>query len=87
MRVEVIFCDCCEKPIPKVRKKDIFGREIEFYKFGKINYGCSAFSNVDCRSLGIDLCEDCADKINLMIQQKKIELLTNYYWKNERLKV
>lgn len=87
MKVEVVFCDCCEKPIPKVIQKDIFGEEKEVYQFGKLDYGCSAFSNVDCRSLGIDLCESCADKLNIMAQQKKIELLTNYYWKNEGLKV
>lgn len=87
MRVQVIFCDCCEKPIPKIIKKDIFGNTKEFYQFGKLNYGCSAFNDIDCRTLGIDICESCADKINLMVQQKKIELLTNYYWKNEGFKV
>lgn len=87
MRVQVMFCDCCEMPIPKVIEKDIFGNDKEFYKFGKLNFGCSAFSNVDCRTLGIDLCPSCADKISLIAQQKKIEMLTNYYWKNEGLKV
>ena len=81
MRVQVIFCDCCNKPIPKVKKKDIFGEEKEVYQFGKLDYGCSAFSDIDCRTLGIDLCKGCADKINLVAQHKRMELLTNYYWK------
>ena len=81
MREQVIFCDCCEKPIPKVRKKDVFGIERDFYKLGKINYGCSAFNNIDCRTLGLDICESCADKISLAVQQARIKMLTDYYFK------
>ena len=31
MRIEKIICDCCGDEIPKVKKKDIFGIEREYY--------------------------------------------------------
>jgi len=38
MKIETIICDCCGEEIPKVKKKDIFGIEREYYRLGKLNY-------------------------------------------------
>lgn len=34
MKIEKIICDCCGEEIPTVKKKDIFGIEREYYRFG-----------------------------------------------------
>ena len=77
MRVEkvICICDCCKEEIPKVKKKDIFGIEREYYRLGKLNYGCYPFENIDCNILGIDLCEKCAGNISLEIQRARMEIL------------
>ena len=36
MEVTKIICDCCGEEIPKVKKKDIFGIEREYYRMGKM---------------------------------------------------
>ena len=38
MKIEIIICDCCKNEIPSVKKKDIFGIEREYYRFGRLNY-------------------------------------------------
>lgn len=50
MRIEKIICDCCGEEIPKVKKKDIFGIEREFYRFGKLNYR-KPFTDINCHNL------------------------------------
>lgn len=75
MRVEKIICDYCGEEIPKVKKKDIFGIEREYYRLGKLNYGGYPFENIDCNILGMDLCERCAGNISLEMQRVKMEIL------------
>ena len=36
MKVEIIICDCCKEEIPKIKKKDRFGIEREYYYFKQI---------------------------------------------------
>lgn len=74
MRVEIIYCDKCGEEIPKVKKKDIFGTEREYYRLGKLNYGYP-FEDIDCTQLGMDLCERCAGNINLEMQRVRMEML------------
>lgn len=76
MRIEKIICDCCGDEIPKVKKKDIFGIEREYYRMGKLNYG-EPFTDINCNNLGLDLCEKCAGKISLSMYNKRIELILN----------
>lgn len=74
MKIETILCDCCKEEIPKIKKKDMFGIEREYYRLGKLNYGYP-FTDINCRTLGLDLCERCAGDISLEIQKSRIELL------------
>ena len=76
MKIEVIICDCCKEEIPKVKKKDMFGIEIEYYKFGKLNYGYP-FTDINCHNLGLDLCERCSESINLEMCRIRIGLINN----------
>lgn len=74
MKVEVIICDCCKEEIPKIKKKDYFGVYRECYKFGRLNYG-NPFTDINCHTLGLDLCEKCADRISIEMQQTRRELI------------
>lgn len=74
MRVTKVYCDECGEEIPKVKKMDVYGNEIEIYRFGKVNYG---HGDMDFRQYGIDLCEKCAMKISLEVQNKRTEALLN----------
>lgn len=74
MKIEIIICDCCKNEIPKVKKKDIFGIEREYYKFGKLSYGYP-FTDINCHNLGLDLCEKCAIEISLEMYKIRMELL------------
>lgn len=74
MRIETIICDCCNEEIPKVKKKDIFGIEREYYRLGKLNYGYP-FNDINCRTLGLHLCERCAGDISLQMHKVRTELL------------
>lgn len=74
MKVETIICDCCKEEIPKIKKKDYFGIEREYYKFGNLNYG-EPFTDINCHNLGLDLCEKCAAKISMEMQQTRKELI------------
>lgn len=76
MKIEVIICDCCKEEIPKVKKKDAFGIEREYYRFGKLNYGYP-FNDINCHNLGLDLCERCSGNINLEMLRTRIELINN----------
>ncbi len=71
---EVATCDCCGEEIPKIKKKDVFGIEREYYRFGKLNYG-KPFTDINCHNLGIDLCERCAGNISLEMYKMRMELL------------
>lgn len=77
MKIEKIICDCCGEEIPKVKKKDIFGVEREYYRLGKLNYG-HPFKDINCRDLGLDLCERCAGNTSLEMHQYRMELITKY---------
>ena len=76
MRVDKIICDCCKEEIPKVKKKDIFGIEREYYRFGHLNYG-EPFTDINCRDLGLDLCERCDGEISIEMYKKRMELIHN----------
>lgn len=76
MEVTKIICDCCGEEIPKVKKKDIFGIEREYYRMGKLNYG-EPFTDINCQNLGLDLCERCAGKISLEMYKKRMELINS----------
>lgn len=76
MKVETIICDCCGEEIPKVKKKNIFGIETEYYKLGKLDYGYP-FKDINCHTLGLDLCERCAGNISLEIQKERTNLIIN----------
>ena len=54
MKIEKIICDCCGEEIPKVKKKDVFGIEREYYRMGKLNYG-EPFTDINCQKFGLDL--------------------------------
>lgn len=74
LRIEKIICDCCGEEIPKIKKKDVFGIEREYYRFGKLNYG-KPFTDINCHNLGLDLCERCAGNISLEMYKMRMELL------------
>lgn len=74
MKIEKIICDCCGEEIPKVRKKDIFGIEREYYRLGNLDYGYP-FKDINCRTLGLDLCERCAGNISLEMHEARTALL------------
>ena len=76
MIVKKIICDCCKEEILKVKKKDAFGIEREYYRFGHLDYG-EPFRDINCRKLGIDLCEKCAAKINIEIYKTRIDMILN----------
>ena len=77
MKIEKIICDCCKEEIPKVKKKNMFGIEIEYYRFGKLNYG-EPFDNIDCHDFGLDLCERCAWDISIQAYKTRMELIAKY---------
>lgn len=74
MKVETIICDCCKEEIPKVKKKDMFGIEREYYRIGKLNYGYP-FTDINCHNLGLDLCERCAGKISIEMINIRMKLI------------
>lgn len=77
MKIEKIICDCCGEEIPTVKKKDIFGIEREYYRFGKLNYG-EPFTDINCHNLGLDLCERCVGKISLEMYKTRMEMLNGF---------
>lgn len=77
VKVEKIICDCCGEEIPKVKKKDVFGIEREYYRMGKLNYG-EPFTDINCQNLGLDLCERCAGKISLEMYKTRMEMLNGF---------
>ena len=74
MKTEKIICDCCGENL-KAKKKDIFGIEREYYRFGKLNYG-EPFTDINCHNLDLDLCERCAGKISLEMYKTRMEMLS-----------
>ena len=83
MKVEKIICDCCGEEIPKVKKKDVFGIEREYYRMGKLNYG-EPFTDINCQNLGLDLCERCAGNISLEMYKIRMELINSVQMTNGR---
>lgn len=63
-------CDCCENEIPMIKKKDMFGIEREFVQTGEIK---SLKTNMS--QFGIDLCKECAHKIDVDILEFKSHVL------------
>lgn len=77
MKIETIICDLCNEEIPKVKKKDIFGIEREYYRLGKLDYG-HPFKDINCQVLGLHLCEQCAGNISLQMQNARMELIMEH---------
>lgn len=75
MRMQKIYCDYCKEEIPIVKKRDFFGIEREFYRMGKIDYGCEGMNKVDPNKLGVDLCERCAGLISTELLKTRINLI------------
>lgn len=67
------ICDCCGKEIPVIKKKDALGIEREYLQSGKIQSIQAPNNNLSI--FGVDLCKDCAHKIDMEIMQMKINIL------------
>ena len=68
-RVITYICDCCGKEIPVIKKKDALGIEREYLQSGKI-------MSMDLQQiLGIDVCKDCAHKIDMEVMQLKMDIV------------
>lgn len=67
-RKEIYVCDCCGKEIPVIKKKDILGIERKYLQSGHlVGKNLSMF--------GVDLCKDCAHKIDIEIMEWKMSVL------------
>lgn len=73
--MDIKICDKCKHIIPLV-EKNVYGINIKCYKKGKILYFENVFNN-------LDLCEKCADEINLELLKSKTEFLYNLSNKGE----
>ena len=69
-RVVKYVCDCCGKEIPIIKKKDTLGIEREYLQSGEI----ISMPHNNLRILGVDICKDCAHKINMEITQWKMDI-------------
>lgn len=86
MRITKIICDCCGEEIPKAKKKDFFGNEIEYYRLGKLNFG-EPFNNINPHNiLGIDLCERCTGNISMDIYKVRMEMISKLSVEHEKTK-
>ena len=76
MIVQTIICNICEEPIPIVRKKDCFGIERDYYRFGILDFG-KPFDNIRLDKMGLDvhICETCSAKLNMLMYKEKMEIL------------
>ena len=70
----VLVCDSCGEKIPKIKKKNAFGDEIEVYDTGEINEPFPNTSDI----MGLKLCKPCALKVENEILRGKIELIEKY---------
>lgn len=70
----VYTCDNCGKEIPVVKRKDIFGREREYLQSGYLKSMGSPGEQLSM--MGVDLCKDCAHKIDMEIMKWKMEVLS-----------
>ena len=68
-----LICDCCGKEIPVIKKKDALGIEREYLQSGEIMSMHLPHNNL--RILGIDVCKDCAHKIDMEVMQWKMDIL------------
>lgn len=66
----IYVCECCGKEIPVVKKKDILGIEREYLQSGHLK---ALHSNLSV--VGVDLCKDCAHKIDIEIMEWKMKVL------------
>ena len=73
-RREIYVCDCCGKEIPVVKKKDILGIEREYLQSGHLEALHSLGINLSM--LGVDLCKDYAQKIDMAIMELKLSTLS-----------
>ena len=72
-RVIKYICDCCGKEIPVIKKKDALGIERQYLQSGEIMSMHLPHNNL--RILGIDVCKDCAHKIDMEVMQWKMDIL------------
>ena len=68
-RVNKYVCDYCGREIPVIKKKDILGIEREYLQSGELKSG------IKLSIFGIDLCKDCAHKIDMEIMEWKMNIL------------
>lgn len=73
-RREIYVCDCCGKEIPVVKRIDILGVEREYLQSGHLEALHSVGKNLSI--LGVDLCKDCAHKIDMEIMEWKMSVLS-----------
>lgn len=86
MRIEKVVCDHCGEEIPKVKKKDLFGKKREFYRLGKLNFG-DPFNDINPRNiLGIDLCERCAGNISFKMCEARMAAINSLEISKEKRK-
>lgn len=72
-RREIYVCDYCGKEIPVIKKRDILGIEREYLQSGRLEAVHSLGTNLSM--FGIDLCKDCAHKIDMEIMEWKMKIL------------
>lgn len=73
-RREIYVCNCCGKEIPVIKKKDVFGIEREYLQSGNLKSIGSPGERL--HMLGIDLCKNCAHKIDMEIMEWKMKVLS-----------
>lgn len=73
-RKEIYVCDCCGKEIPVVKRIDILGVERKYLQSGHLESLHSVGKNLSI--LGVDLCKDCAHKIDMEIMEWKMSVLS-----------
>lgn len=72
---EIMICDVCNEEIPKVKKKDVFGIEREYYRLGEINVD-ESYSHIKLHELlGVHTCERCAAKMSQDMLKWKYDVL------------
>lgn len=72
-RREIYVCDCCGKEIPVVKKRDSLGIEREYLQSGHLD--ALHLTGKNLSMIGIDICKDCAHKIDMEIMKWKLSIL------------
>lgn len=73
-RREIYVCDCCGKEIPVVKKRDSLGIEREYLQSGHLD--ALHLTEKNLSMIGVDICKDCAHKIDMEIMKWKMSVLS-----------